>query len=75
MRRGRRRYWQMKSILKPDHAGNPYLSIMLADEPDTDKLFELGHVVMRLGAAELGVDFAPFLARHAQGDWGDDGQL
>jgi len=65
----------MKSILKPDHAGNPCLSIMLADEPDTDKLFELGHVVMRLGAAELGVDFAPFLARHAQGDWGDDGQL
>jgi hypothetical protein len=68
---GRRRYWQMKAVLKPDHTGNPYLSIMLADEPETDKLFELGHVVMTAGAAELGVDFAPFLARHAQGDWGE----
>ncbi|MCB9005858.1 MAG: plasmid related protein [Ardenticatenaceae bacterium] len=27
---------------------------------------------MTPGAAELGVDFAPYLARHAQGDWGDD---
>ena len=68
---GRRRYWQMKSVLKPDHAGNLYLSIMLADEPDMDKLFELGHVVMTAGVAALGVDFAPFLARYAQGDWGD----
>ena len=25
------------------------------------------------GAAALNVDFAPFLARHAQGDWGDNG--
>jgi hypothetical protein len=69
---GRRRYWQMKAVLKPDHTGRPYLSIMLADEPETDKLFELGHVVMMVGAAALGVDFAPYLARHAQGDWGDD---
>ncbi|NHZ71960.1 MAG: hypothetical protein GWP17_02610 [Aquificales bacterium] len=45
---------------------------MLVDEPDTDKLFALGHVVMTAGAAALGVDFAPFLARHAQGDWGDN---
>ncbi|MCP4427947.1 MAG: hypothetical protein GY803_25970 [Chloroflexi bacterium] len=45
---------------------------MLADEPDADKLFELGHVVMTSGAAALEVDFAPFLARHAQGDWGND---
>ena len=68
---GRRRYWQMKAVLKHDHAGASYLSIMLADEPDIDKLFELGHVVMTAGAAALDVDFAPFLARHAQGDWGD----
>lgn len=68
---GQRRYWRMKSILKQDHMGNPYLSIMLADEPNTDKLFELGHVVMTAGAAELEVDFAPFLARHVQGDWGN----
>ncbi|MCB8980590.1 MAG: plasmid related protein [Ardenticatenaceae bacterium] len=27
---------------------------------------------MTPGAAELGIDFAPYLARHAQGDWGDD---
>jgi hypothetical protein len=68
---GRRRYWRMKAVLKQDYTGMPYLSMMLADEPDLDKLFELGHVVMTAGAAELGVDFAPFLARHAHGDWGD----
>ena len=68
---GRRRYWQMKAVLKHDHAGSPYLSIMLADESDKEKLFELGHVVMTPGAADLNVDFAPFLARHAQGDWGE----
>ncbi|HRQ42370.1 MAG TPA: hypothetical protein PLD25_31015 [Chloroflexota bacterium] len=27
---------------------------------------------MTPGAAALGVDFAPFLARHEQGDWGDE---
>jgi hypothetical protein len=70
---GGRRYWQMKAVLKHDHIGSPYVSIMLADEPaDLDKLFELGHVVMTAGAAALNVDFAPFLARHAQGDWGDN---
>lgn len=68
---GRRRYWQMKAILKADHAGNPYLSIMLADEPDNEKLFDLGHVVMTPGVADLNIDIAPFLARHAQGDWGE----
>jgi hypothetical protein len=68
---GRRRYWQMKALVKRDHAGNPYLSIRLVDEPDSDNIFELGHVVMTTGAAALDVDFAPFLARHAQGDWGD----
>lgn len=35
-------------------------------------MFDLGHVVMTPGAAALNVDFAPFLARHAQGDWGDN---
>jgi hypothetical protein len=68
----RRRYWQMKAVLKHDQASNPYLSIRLADEPDEEKLFELGHVVMTPGVAALDVDLAPFLARHAQGDWGDD---
>ncbi|MCP4415371.1 MAG: hypothetical protein GY805_02030 [Chloroflexi bacterium] len=31
----------------------------------------MGHVVMTAGAAALDVDFATYLARHAQGDWGD----
>jgi hypothetical protein len=68
---GKRRYWQMKAVLKSDHTGNPYLSIMLADELDKEKLFELGHVVMTLGVADLNVDVAPLLARHAHGDWGE----
>jgi hypothetical protein len=67
----KRRYWQFKACLKPDTMGDPYLCISLADEDDKDRLFELGHVVMTPGAAELGVDFAPFLARHSQADWGD----
>ena len=69
---GKRRYWHFKACLKPDTMGDPYLCIFLAEEDDEDRLFELGHVVMTPGAAELGVDFAPFLARHAQGDWGDN---
>lgn len=68
---GKRRYWQFKACLKPDTMGDPYLYISLAGEDDKDKLFELGHVVMTPGAAELRIDFAPFLARHAQADWGD----
>lgn len=70
---GKRRYWQLKACLKPDTMGDPYLYISLAEEDDKDKLFELGHVVMTPGAASLNVDFAPFLVRHAQGDWGDNG--
>lgn len=68
---GSRRYWQMKATLKHDPSGSTYLYIALADEPEKDKPFELGHVVLTPGAAELGVDFAPYLARHAQADWGD----
>ena len=68
---GRRRYWQMKALLKADHAGNPYLLIALAGEQDKERLFELGHVVATAGAAALNVDFAPYLARHAAGDWGE----
>ena len=68
---GKRRYWHFKACLKPDTMGDPYLCLSLAGEDDKDKLFELGHVVMTPGAATLGVDFAPFLARHSQADWGD----
>ena len=67
---GRRRTWQMRALLKQDHAGSPYLLIALAEEKDKEQLFELGHVVMTPGAAALNVDFAPYLARHLSGDWG-----
>jgi hypothetical protein len=77
---GRRRYWHFRARLQGDGAGSPYLHISLADENDDAKqtekttpetLFELGHVVMTPGAAALGVDFTPYLARHATGDGGD----
>lgn len=69
---GRHRYWQFKAQLQQDNSGSPFLYICLADERDRNALFDLGHVVMTPGAAALNVDFAPFLARHAQGDWGDN---
>jgi len=68
---GKRRYWRMKSFIKSDHMNALYLTIMLLDEPVTDKLFPLGHVVMTAGVAALESDIAPFLARHEQGDWGE----
>ena len=68
---GKRRYWQMKLLVKSDHMNAPYLTIMLLDEPVENKLFPLGHVVMTAGVAALNVDIAPFLARHEQGDWGE----
>jgi hypothetical protein len=70
---GRRRYWQFKAQIQQDNSGSPFLYICIADERDQNALFDLGHVVMTPGAAALNVDFAPFLARHAQGDWGDNG--
>lgn len=70
---GQRRYWRFKACIQQDNSGAPFLTIRLADEGEPKALFELGHVVMTPGAAELGIDFAPYLARHAQGDWGDDG--
>jgi hypothetical protein len=70
---GKRRYWRFKAQLQHDNSGAPFLYIGMADEEDkNEKLFSLGHMVMTPGAAALGVDFAPFLARHAQGDWGDE---
>ena len=68
---GKRRYWRFKARLEQDNAGDPFLYISLADERSQSALFDLGHVVMTPGAAALGVDFAPFLARHSQADWGD----
>jgi len=69
---GQRRYWRFKACIQQDNGGAPFLTIRLADEGEPKALFDLGHVVMTPGAAELGVDFAPYLARHVQGDWGDD---
>lgn len=71
---GKRHYWRFKAKLQQDNSGSPFLYICLADEAtaDDEQMFPLGHVVMTPGAAALGVDFAPFLARHAQGDWGDE---
>jgi hypothetical protein len=68
---GRRRYWQFKAQLQQDNTGAPFLYIRLADERDQNALFDLGHVVMTPGAAALGVDFSPYIARHAAGDDGD----
>jgi hypothetical protein len=68
---GRHRYWQFKAQLQQDNSGSPFLYMCLADECDQNALFDLGHVVMTPGAAALGIDFAPFLARHSQADWGD----
>lgn len=71
---GKRLYWRFKAQLQQDNSGSPFLYISLADEAIVadEQMFPLGHVVMTPGAAALGVDFAPLLARHAKGDWGDD---
>jgi hypothetical protein len=66
-----RRYWRLKATIRHDITGEPFLCISLADEKQNDKLFELGYVVMTAGAAELNIDFAPYLARHVAGDWGE----
>lgn len=70
---GRRLYWHFKAKARQDGSGSPFLCICLADEAAAaeKQLFSLGHVVMTPGAADLGVDFTPYLDRHAQGDWGD----
>lgn len=68
---GQRRYWHFKAQIQQDHSGLPFLYISLANEAARNVLFALGHVVMTPGAADLEVDFSPYLARHAQGDWGE----
>ncbi|MCI0579951.1 MAG: hypothetical protein L0332_24080 [Chloroflexi bacterium] len=68
---GNRHSWRLRARLQHDIAGEPYLRISLADEGQNNRLFELGAVVMTEGAAALGVDFTPYLARHAAGDYGD----
>ncbi len=67
---GQKQYWPMGLHLKHDPAGDPYFLVTLTDAPKTKQLFDLGHVVMTDGAAALGVDFRPYIARHQQGDWG-----
>ena len=41
------------------------------DSRNITSRFNLGYVVMTAGAAALEVDFIPYLARHAAGDWGE----
>lgn len=67
---GQKQYWPMSLHLKHDPTGDPYLFVTLTDAPKTKQLFALGHVVMTDGAAALGVDFRPYVARHQAGDWG-----
>ena len=68
---GQKKYWPMRLYLKYDPVGDPYLLVSLAEAPNTNRLFDLGHVVMTDGAAALGVDFRPYIARHQAGDWGE----
>ncbi len=68
---GQKQYWPMGLHLKHDPAGDPYLLVTLVETQKTRQLFALGHVVMTAGAAALGVDFRPYIARHQQGDWGE----
>ncbi len=68
---GQKQYWPMGLHLKHDPVGDPYLLVTLVEAQKTKRLFELGHVVMTAGAAALGVDFRPYIARHQQGDWGE----
>ena len=73
---GQRRYWRFKAQIQQDDTGAPFLYICLADEAaaadeaTATQLFPLGHVVMTPGVAALEIDVAPYLARHAAGDWG-----
>ena len=73
---GQRRYWRFKAQIQQDDTGAPFLYIGLADEAaaadeaTATQLFPLGHVVMTPGVAALEIDVAPYLARHAAGDWG-----
>jgi hypothetical protein len=70
---GNKRYWQMKLLLRQDNAGEPYLVVALADEPNANPnhLFELGHCIATDGVAALGVNLKPYLDRHAAGDWSE----
>jgi hypothetical protein len=65
----------MEARLRADEMGEPYILIALAQEEPAEILFELGHVVATAGAAALDVDFGPYLARHAKGDWGVVGRF
>ena len=61
------RYWPFAAHMKQNAKGLPYLYIRLKEE--VKPRFELGLVVMTLGASELGIDLSPYLIRHAAADW------
>lgn len=70
---GRRRKWDFKATIKQDNAGDPFMYIDLrgvhGKQEKKDHLFKLGHVVMTLGASELGINLMPYITRHVTGDW------
>ncbi len=70
---GRRRHWDFKAIIKQENVGDPFIYIDLRGAArkleKQNHLFELGHVVMTLGASDLGIDLLPYVTRHVTGDW------
>ncbi len=68
---GQKKYWSMRLHLKHDPVGDPYLLVTLVEAQKTKQLFALDQVVMTDGAAALGIDFRPYVARHQSGDWGE----
>ena len=80
---GRRKTWDFKATIQQDYVGDPYMYFDLRGahgrEKNKNRKFELGHLLMTIGAAELGVDLMPYMERHATGDWehmtGRDRQL
>lgn len=70
---GRRRKWDFQAMIKQDNVGDPFLYIDLRDARGKQEkkgyLFELGHVVMTVGASELGINLMPYITRHVTGDW------
>ncbi len=70
---GRRKTWDFKATIQQDATGVPYLYFDLKGaygrEEKKGRKFELGHLLMTSGAAELGIDLMPYVERHVIGDW------
>lgn len=70
---GRRKKWDFKAVVQQDYAGAPYMYFDMRGihgrEEKREFKFELGHLLMTFGAAELGIDLMPYVERHVSGDW------